>query len=329
MRKYRNLERTIYKITALCLAISTTIAVMKIIDDSKSSGAHKNNNSLADDNTKPFTFETIETRSTEVLETIAEALNPIIEDTTPPVISGARDMEVFIGDPDPFLDGITVTDDRDASPELVVDSSAVLMDTEGTYPLIYTAYDDNGNTSSVTVNVTVRVRPERYYEPEVLYELASDLNSTYGIYSDTMTDVQKAFRIFNWVHTNMRFEGVSDRTDWTCAAYDGLTTLKGDSYGYSAVCRAFLDMEGIQNLYIERYPLTWSEHSWNLVLLNGTWYHCDALGFSAPCGYYFMCADSDFDTYDHQYDQTAYDHISIAQASVQQYVHYDTLEADI
>ena len=170
--------------------------------------------------------------------------------------------------------------------------------------------------------------PERYYEPEVLYELASQLNTAYGIYDDSMTNIEKAFRIFNWVHMNMQFSGTSDRTDWTCAAYDGLTTLKGDDYGYYAVCRAFLDMEGIANIPIERYPLDWSEHYWNLVCLNGVFYHCDALAFSEPNGYCFMYADGDFDSYEHQYDESLYDQIPIASDSVQQYVHYDTLEVD-
>jgi hypothetical protein len=88
-------------------------------------------------------------------------------------------------------------------------------------------------------------------------------------------------------------------------------------------------MEGIPNMLVARYPVTWSPHYWNLVYLEGAWYHCDALAFSSPYGYYFMCSDADVNPYDHLYDENAYGpEINIAQDPVAQYVHYDTLEVD-
>lgn len=262
-------------------------------------------------------------------EKIVDVPFTVIDDHLAPLIYGAHDIEVFIGRTWTFLDGITVTDDYDPSPELVVDLSCVDSTTPGTYPLRYVAIDENGNMSSVTVNITLRDEPDRYYEPEVLYDLCRQINEQYGIYTEDMTDVQKAFRIFNWSHEHIIYADNSDRTDWTCAAYDGLTTLRGDCYTYYAVNRAFLDMEGIPNMLVSRYPVTWSAHYWNLVYLEGAWYHCDSLAFSAPDGYYFMCAVEDLNPYDHRYDESLYDPgINIAQSPVGQYVHYDTLEVD-
>ena len=262
-------------------------------------------------------------------ETVVEVPFTVIDDHLAPLIYGAHDIEAFIGDNIAYLDGITVTDDYDEAPVLTVDNSAVDPVTPGIYPITYTACDENGNSTSVTVELNLRTRPERYYEPEVLYELCRQLNEQYGIYTEDMTDIEKAFRIFNWASHNVYYSGVADKTDWTCAAYDGLTTLRGDCYNYYAVCRAFLDMEGIPNLLVARYPVTWSAHYWNLVYLNGAWYHCDALAFSSPYGYYFMCSDADVNPYDHLYDPEVYGpEINIAQEPVAQYVHYDTLEVD-
>ena len=253
----------------------------------------------------------------------------VIDDHLAPLIYGAHDIECFIGDSIIYLDGITVTDDHDPAPVLTVDNSLVNPSEEGDYPVTYVAEDETGNISSVTVTLTLRIRPERYYEPEVLYDLCRELNTQYGIYTEDMTDIEKAFRIFSWAHNNVYYAGIADKTDWTCAAYDGLTTLRGDCYNYYAVCRAFLDMEGIPNMLVSRDPVTWSPHYWNLVYLDGAWYHCDALAFSAAEGYYFMCAEEDLNPYDHQYDHSLYGpDINIAQEPVQQYVHYATLEVD-
>lgn len=253
----------------------------------------------------------------------------VIDDHLAPLIYGASDIDAFIGRSIAFLDGITVTDDHDPEPELTVDTSCIDVTNPGSYPVTYTAIDENGNTSSVTVTLTMTVEPERYYEPEELYELCRQLNEQYGIYTEDMTDVEKAFRIFDWSSHHVYYAGDSDRTDWTCAAYDGLTTLRGDCYTYYAVNRSFLDMEGIPNLLMERYPVTWSAHYWNLVYLDGAWYHCDSLAFSSPYGYYFMCAEEDVNPYDHQYDYSLYGpEINIAQDAVGQYVHYNTLEVD-
>ncbi len=255
----------------------------------------------------------------------------VIDDHTAPLIYGAHDIEAFIGHSISYLDGITVTDNYDEEPELNVDTSQIDVSTPGEYPVTYTVSDENGNEDSVTITLTLRVEPERYYEVDVLYDLCRELNEQYQIYTEDMTDIEKAFRIFHWAHNNVYYAGVADKTDWTCAAYDGLTTLRGDCYTYYAVCRAFLDMEGIPNILMTRYPVTWSPHYWNLVYLDGAWYHCDALAFSAVDGYYFMCSEQDINPYDHRYDPEAIDPdilAGIAQEPVQQYVHYSTLEVD-
>lgn len=253
----------------------------------------------------------------------------VIDDHLAPLIFHAHDLEAMIGHSITYRDGIEVTDDWDPNPVLNVDTSNVDLNTPGTYPVIYTASDCHGNESFVEVNLTLREEPERYYEPEVLYELASNLNETYSIYDSDMTDTEKAFRIFNWVRSYIQYVGNSDKTDWSAAAYDGLTRLQGDCFTCYAVCKTFLDMEGIPNLLVERYPITWSAHYWNLVYLEGQWWHCDACYAWYHEGYYFMFSYEDLNHSDHGYDPTVYGpEINIAQESIQDRVNYDTLTVE-
>ena len=306
---------------AICLAVLTAGA-----------GAWHHMNSVSGLSVPETGVETVDETEQTALPSeteCSEATLPVIDDHLAPLIYGAHDIEAFIGDSIIYLDGITVTDDHDPDPVLAVDNSQVDVSEEGVYPVTYIASDETGNTTSVTVELTMRIKPDRYYEPEELYELCTQLNEQYGIYTQDMTDIEKAFRIFAWSSEHVYYAGTSDRTDWTCAAYDGLTTLRGDCYTYYAVNRAFLDMEEIPNLLVERYPVTWSPHYWNLVYLDGAWYHCDSLAFSSPHGYYFMCAVQDLNPYDHLYNESLYGpEINIAQEPVASYVHYDTLEVD-
>ncbi|MBP3809666.1 MAG: transglutaminase domain-containing protein [Clostridiales bacterium] len=262
-------------------------------------------------------------------EKIVDVPFTVVDDHTAPLIYGAHDLEGFVGMNQSYLDGITVTDNYDPNPVLVVDNSQVNTNISSSFPVTYIATDENGNSSSVTVTLTLRVKPDRYYDPEIVYDMARRAIEQNNIYDEDMTDVQKAFRIFNWVHNNIHYIGTSDKSDWTVGAFDGFSTHQGDCFTYYACCRAMLDVAGIPNLLVERYPITWSPHYWNLVQLDGQWYHCDACYAYYHEGYYFMYAYNDLNHSDHGYDVDAYGpEINIAQDSVQQYVNYNTLEVE-
>ena len=60
----------------------------------------------------------------------------VIKDTTAPVIMGAYDFDVMVGDEDvDYNDGIIVTDDYCENPILVVDNSQVNLHVVGDYPV--------------------------------------------------------------------------------------------------------------------------------------------------------------------------------------------------
>lgn len=232
-------------------------------------------------------------------ETVIHVPFTVIDDHTPPVINGTHDMEYFIGDSILYRDGVTVEDDHDEDPELSVDTSEVDPDADGVYPVVYTAVDECGNISTVTVELTMRTMPEGYVEPEIVYGLAQEVLDE--ITEPGLTDVEVAFRIFNWARWNIHYVGYSTKTDWTAGAYEGFTTLSGDCYTYYACCKALLDVAGIENECVERFPVYSSSHYWNLVCLDGQWYHCDASPSFQHSGFWFMRTDAELDNA-HQFD---------------------------
>ena len=243
----------------------------------------------------------------------------LTDDHTAPVISGTHDLEYYIGDPISYRDGVTVSDDYDDSPELSIDTSNVVLDEDGTYPIYYTATDEYGNTNTVTAYITLTTKPEGYVREEEIYAMAQEVLDE--ITTDDMSDVEKAMKIFWWARNYIHYVGDSIKTHWTAGANEGFTTLRGDCYTYYACCRALLDVAGIPNLTVHRNPAYNSQHFWNLVYLDGAWYHCDATPSSSHDGYWFMRTDDELDG-SHRFDPVADELPDRATESVQRYLNF-------
>lgn len=252
----------------------------------------------------------------------------VIDDHTGPEISGASDIEAFIGDAVMYLDGVTATDDYDDNPSLEVDTSEVDVTEEGFYPVTYIATDEQGNTTTEQITLHLRVKPERYYEPEELYELARQMIEDNEICDDSMSDMEKVLRITAWVSSNIHYMMDSDKCDWTAGAYDALTTLHGDCFNYMALCRAMYGAVGIESITVERYPINVSSHYWCLVNIDGQWYHCDACVFLNMTDITYIClyTDDELDPYNNSYDpETLPDDVEVSTQSVQELLDYDNL----
>ncbi|MBO4636631.1 MAG: transglutaminase domain-containing protein [Clostridiales bacterium] len=217
----------------------------------------------------------------------------VIDDHIAPVISGAQDLEFFIGDNILYREGVTVTDNYDPSPELTIDTSDVNTSEEGLYTVRYIATDEYGNSSEQDITLNLRIMPEGYVDPEIVYAEAREILDS--ITEPGMSDVEIAFRIFRWTSNNLHYIGTGIKTDWTAGAHEGFTTLRGDCYTYWACAKALLDVAGIPNMCVNRYPAYNSMHFWNLVYLNGEWYHCDSTPSFSHDGYWFMRTDAELD----------------------------------
>lgn len=218
----------------------------------------------------------------------------VIADEIPPVIEGAVDLEFYVGDPIAYKANITVTDDQTENPKLVVDNSQVDTAAAGTYPVTYTATDDAGNSTSVTVNLTLVDKPEGYVEPDVVYALAQDVLDQ--ITTEDMTDMEVAFAIYKWVSTNIAYTGSSDKSSWTGGAYQAFTQRSGDCFNYFAAAKALYDVAGIDNIDVVKSDTSHSSHYWSLINLGYGWYHVDCTPRS-HVGYFFMNTDAELEAY--------------------------------
>lgn len=199
----------------------------------------------------------------------------VMADVEPPVISGAEDRTVVIGETVAYKEGITVTDDLDDDITLKVDTSKVDPNTEGYYEVIYTAADSSGNAASVTVtfhftsqdNINTDAEFDRYVK-----------RISGNIIRDSMTDTQKLWAIYEWCRNSISYSGHSDKDDWKKAAVTGFRKRSGDCFTYFACAKALMEYNGIENIDVIKIKDTTdqSSHFWSLVDIGTGYYHFDA-----------------------------------------------------
>ena len=210
----------------------------------------------------------------------------VTKDETAPEIKGYQDLEVYIGDSISYRKNLIITDDYDPNPVLDIDTSKVDLKTPGKYDVVYTARDFSGNETSVTVKLKVKNKPQGYIEPDVVYAEAKKILDE--ITEPGMTEEEIALQIVWWCRYNIRFILRTKSSSWTEAAYNAYTKRTGNCYSTVYAVKALLDVAGIENMIIERYPYQTATHYWNYVKINGQWYHCDSTWRKDYDSYLFM-----------------------------------------
>lgn len=202
-------------------------------------------------------------------ETVKPVRLTLIEDTEAPVIHGAVDLRVFIGAGISYKKNVTVTDNCTEGLTLTVDTSGVNTGAEGAYPVVYTARDAAGNTTSVTVTLSI---VPRVYDINEVNAMADSVIA--GIITPEMGEREKITAIYNYVRNHVKYINSSAKGNYVRAAYEGLVDGKGDCYVFASTSKVLLTRAGITNMDIEKIP-TKTMHYWNLVFVDGGWYHFD------------------------------------------------------
>ncbi|HOC09368.1 MAG TPA: transglutaminase-like domain-containing protein, partial [Bacillota bacterium] len=235
-----------------------------------------------------------------------KAVLTVLEDNEPPRIIGAHDRTVYIGDRVSYRRDVTVIDNLDQDAVLHIDSSAVNLKREGAYPVIYTASDVSGNTTSITVTYTVEEKPEDYVDPDELDKLVDEVLA--GIINDEMTQREKAKAIYDWTKYSIKYIEYPDMGDWVKAAYLGIKNRRGDCFIFYSTAQALLTRAGIEN---QRIVKTGGGHYWNLVNCGDGWYHFDTTPRRGG-GEFFMLTDAQLEEYSrkhknsHVWDKSKY-----------------------
>lgn len=202
-------------------------------------------------------------------EVVKQVMLTLIEDTEAPVIEGTADLKAFIGDSVSYRKNVSVTDNCPEGLLMTVDTAAVNMNAEGVYPVTYTAKDAAGNTTSVTVNLTIT---PRVYDIDEVYAKADAVLAK--ILTPEMSQLEQARAIFDYIRRNVSYINDSVKDDWVRAAYEGLVYRKGDCFVYACTAKVLLTRAGIANIDIAKIPAK-THHYWNLVDVGDGWYHFD------------------------------------------------------
>lgn len=234
-------------------------------------------------------------------------------DTTPPVIHGVKDITIEQGESPDLSEGIYATDNVSGNIPVRIDISSLNVNTPGTYEISYTAEDDSGNKTTEKSNVTVskKTSPKKTAKKKRIVRTGKPAYLKVDAIARQLvkklkkgSDVETARAIFKWVHKHIHYVHSASKLTGKRAAYQGLTRHSGNCRVYAYTCKILLQKAGIPNMIVTRYPVT-THHYWNLVYMNGGWYHCDATPFRNHPKIYFKLTDSELDKY-HKFKTNKY-----------------------
>ncbi len=232
----------------------------------------------------------------------------VVEDTTPPEITGVAPLEIAQGDSVSYRKNIKVTDDKDENPKLEVDSSEVNVDKRGVYKVKYIAVDGAGNKTEK--ETTVKIVSARIAEAteEKVNELADQVLAQ--IIVSGMDQKTQAKAVFDWVVNNISYSETAGIDDLYSAAYKGMYYHVGDCTVKQKTAEVLLNRLGIKNMEIEKIRDT-RGHYWLLIDIGEGWYHYDPnLQLDGTLIFYWHDADlwaySNAHKNTHNYDPNKY-----------------------
>lgn len=286
MRRKRRNPNTPY--IALILVLAVVLVVLLLSMDQ-----------LIGPGNQPTSGESAPTTSTPDSSTPSSS---VVNDTKAPVIEGAKDLEVYTDSTVSYKAGVTVTDDMDAKPALTIDNSKVNLSKPGVYDVVYTATDASGNSTSVTVKLTVKAKPDGFVEPDVIYAKADAILAQF--ITDDMTDREKVEAVYVWTRRSVHLtygsapKGfVHEEADWLQTAYKmlNLDVSKGDCFFFFAVQKLLLQRLNIPTIDCEKIYDGDSHHYWLLVSVDGgkSYYHFDNVWSKQLC----LVTDAELDAF--------------------------------
>ena len=232
----------------------------------------------------------------------------VVEDITPPEITGVEPIEIAQGDTVSYKKNIEVTDNLDPAPTLEVDSSEVNVDKRGVYTVKYIATDDAGNVTEKSTTVKIVSAKIAAATEETVYAMADEILAE--IITDGMDQKAQARAVFNWVVNNITYSESAGIDDLLSAAYKGMYYHVGDCTVKQKTAEVLLNRLGIKNMEIEKIRDT-RGHYWLLIDIGEGWYHYDPnLQLDGTLIFYWHDADlweySNTHGNTHNYDPSKY-----------------------
>ncbi|TKH46393.1 transglutaminase [Paenibacillus terrae] len=143
------------------------------------------------------------------------------------------------------------------------------MESDPYVNFILKTYTFNYTGTSTGVDVTLRMNfRESKAQSDYVDNTVQDVLS--NIITNDMTDHEKVKAIHDWLVLNLKYDVPQQKY----TAYEGLTTGSTVCQGYSLLTYRMLERAGIENRIVQGVA-GGQDHTWNLVLLDGQWYHLD------------------------------------------------------
>lgn len=226
-------------------------------------------------------------------------------DCTPPVISGiVKKMQTIRYVNIDMLHGVTAEDETDgAVPVEVKLPENFNIKTAGDYTVTYVAKDSCGNTAEETATVSIIKNDDindLLTEEDVL-RMGYYINNTLLAVKDgeqPLTEKQKAKKIYFQVQNHIKYKDNKDEFPWHINAALVLQRGYGDCRNYCAYARMLYTCAGFENIEVVHTPPTptSAKHFWNLVKIDGQWWHCDSTPRIKE-QIFFMWTDAQMDAY--------------------------------
>ncbi len=122
----------------------------------------------------------------------------------------------------------------------------------------------------VETNGKVTVKTKKVYNDDEITFINKYIESFIANnLNDSMSNYDKIKMFHDFVINNTEYDEANTLNSYT--AYNLITTGKSICGGYSDIMAIYLDRLGIIN-----YKITSENHIWNLINLDGAWYHLDA-----------------------------------------------------
>ncbi len=206
---------------------------------------------------------TVQIRATDKngISCTVQTLLRIHNDITPPSIYGLTDITVTANSQDApdYTRNVSARDTNDGSVDVFYDASQVDLTTPGVYFVYYTAFDNTGNEAKKARKVLVQ--PDYVDTDRLIADIAKNL---------TATDPES---LRDFVRDNITYIGQEWGGD-DPVAY-GFTKWRGNCMVHAMCLQALLDYFGYENDLIWLMPY-FTPHYWNIVKIDGVWYHIDS-----------------------------------------------------
>ena len=210
-----------------------------------------------------ITFEAVDGSGNK---TTVQTTLTVLKDSVGPVFSGVKEMKVEKSATPNFTKGVKAVDARDGQVEFKVDTSKVRLDTAGTYYAIYTATDSLGNTTTYRRRIVVG------YDEEDVAKLVSQIAAK--LPDNDALALRDYMRALKYSHD---WGGPDPTKGQPDPAYTyvwfGFKNKHGNCYVHALGLEALLKEKGFET------QLVWAtdkSHYWNMVKIDGKWYHIDS-----------------------------------------------------